>query len=118
MSIAHFDGASRLFGDVVALRDVTLTIEAGQTVGLLGPNGAGKSTLLSLLTGQRKPTSGSVRLFERDPRDPQARTALGSTPQQTALPEALKVGEIIDFVGGHFGNRMSTADLAAEFGLT
>ncbi|KRA23934.1 ABC transporter ATP-binding protein [Microbacterium sp. Root61] len=115
--LASFDHVTRRYGDIVAADDVTLDIAPGQIVGLLGPNGAGKSTLLSLLQGLRRPTSGTVRLFGGDPRDVRNRQLLGSTPQETALPEALKVGEVIDFVGGHFAHRVSTADLAAQFGL-
>lgn len=117
MTLARFDHATRRYGDVVAVHDVTLALEPGVLVGLLGPNGAGKTTLLSLLQGLRRPTSGTVTLFGGDPRDARNRRALGSTPQETALPETLRVGEVIDYVGGHFGNRVPTADLASQFGI-
>ena len=45
------------------------------------------------------------------------RRRLGSTPQETALPETLRVGEVVDYVGGHFADRVPTAELAAEFGF-
>lgn len=48
--------------EVVALRDVDLTVEAGQTVALVGPSGAGKSTLLTLLAGLVRPTVGRIHL--------------------------------------------------------
>ncbi len=117
MPLARFDRVTRRFGEIVAVDDVTLDIEAGTLVGLLGPNGAGKTSLLSLLQGLRRPSSGTVRLLGRDPQDPRARQRLGSTPQETALPETLRVGEVIDFVGGHFAERVPTGELAAEFGL-
>lgn len=116
--LARFEHVTRRFGPVVAVDDVTLDIEPGTLVGLLGPNGAGKTSLLSLLQGLRRPTSGTVRLLGRDPQDARARQRLGSTPQETALPETLRVGEVIDFVGGHFAQRVPTAELAAEFGLS
>ncbi|WP_083527658.1 ABC transporter ATP-binding protein [Curtobacterium ammoniigenes] len=46
--------------DFWALRDVSLEIEAGSTIGLLGPNGSGKSTLLKMIGGILEPTSGSI----------------------------------------------------------
>src|SRR5690606_35805381 len=115
--LARLDRVTRRFGDVVALDDVTLDIHPGAIVGLLGPNGAGKSTLLSLLQGQRRPTSGTVTLFGGDPRDAHRRSRLGSTPQETALPPTLRVGEVVDFVGRHYDDRVPVADLAAEFGF-
>ena len=117
-SLARFDHVTRRFGDVTALDDVSLEIGAGRIVGLLGPNGAGKTTLLSLLQGLRRPTSGSVELFGASPSDFRTRRLLGSTPQETALPPTLRVGEVIDFVGKHFENPVPTAAVADEFGLS
>lgn len=116
--LAVLDRVTRRFGASVALDDVSLAIEPGVVLGLLGPNGAGKSTALSLLQGLRRPTSGTVSLFGGDPQQARSRAGLGSTPQQTALPPTLRVGETIDFIGAHFDDRMPTAQLADEFGLT
>jgi ABC-2 type transport system ATP-binding protein len=109
---------TRRFGQVVALDDVTLEIGSGELVGLLGPNGAGKSTLLSLVSGQRKPDSGVVRLFGGDPRDAPSRQGLGLTPQETGLPATLKVREVVDFVGKHYANPVPTGELLEQFGLS
>ncbi|MBO0898787.1 ABC transporter ATP-binding protein [Cellulomonas sp. zg-ZUI22] len=109
---------TRRFGAVTALDDVSLRVDAGEIVGLLGPNGAGKTTLLSLVAGLRTPDEGTVRLFGADPRDPAARTSLGTTPQETGLPETLKVREVIDFVAGHFADPMPRDEVMARFGLT
>ena len=117
-ALAQLEHASRRFGDVLAVDDVTLEIEAGSMLGLLGPNGAGKTTLISLLNGLRRPTSGTVTLLGRSPQDVRSRQSLGSTPQETALPPTLRVGEVIDFVGKHFEQPMRTETLAEEFGLT
>ncbi|APF33758.1 ABC transporter ATP-binding protein [Microbacterium sp. AISO3] len=105
------------FGDVTALAGVTLDIHAGECVGLLGPNGAGKTTLLSLVEGLRTPTSGEVRLFGGDPRDASSRVRLGSTPQATALPDALRVSEVLDFVASHFPHPAPRSRLVDEFDL-
>lgn len=116
-ALAELRTVTRTYGAVTALDGIDLDILDGQILGLLGPNGAGKTTALSLVSGLIRPTTGTVRLFGRDPRDAAARQRLGTTPQQTALPETLRVGEVIDFVGGHFAERIPTAELAEEFGL-
>lgn len=115
--LATLDHVTRRYGALTAVDDVSLDVHDGTILGLLGPNGAGKSTIISLLQGLRRPTSGSVTLFGGNPSDAVTRQRLGSTPQETALPEPLRVGEVIDFVGGHFADRVPTAELAGSFGL-
>ncbi|GEP70860.1 ABC transporter ATP-binding protein [Cellulomonas soli] len=110
-------GVTRRFGAVTALDDVSLDVGDGELVGLLGPNGAGKTTLLSLVSGLRRPDSGAVRLFGGDPRDAANRLALGTTPQDTGLPATLTVGEVVDFVAGHYPTPMTRSEALARFGL-
>jgi len=117
-TLATLDHVTRRFGSVTAVDDVSLTIQPGTILGLLGPNGAGKTTIISLLQGLRKASSGTVTLFGGDPADARNRVRLGSTPQETALPDSLKVGEVINFVGSHLPDRRPAAELAEEFGLT
>ena len=60
-------GLVKRFGEIVAVDDVDLTVEAGDVYGFLGPNGAGKTTTLRMLLGLIRPSAGTVRLFGRDP---------------------------------------------------
>ncbi|MFG1611854.1 ABC transporter ATP-binding protein [Nonomuraea wenchangensis] len=70
MSLVRCDGVVQIYRaqdvEVVALRDVDLTIGAGETVALLGPSGAGKSTLLWLLAGLLRPSAGRLWLDGAD----------------------------------------------------
>ncbi|WP_326643282.1 ABC transporter ATP-binding protein [Nonomuraea fuscirosea] len=115
--LARAIDATRRYGDVLALDHVSLDLRAGELVGLLGPNGAGKSTLINLFAGLRRPTSGTVELFGGSPLDPVRRRGIGVTPQETGLPESLRVGEITGFVSAHFPDRVGTPELLARFGL-
>jgi ABC-2 type transport system ATP-binding protein len=66
MGIVEARGLSHRYGRRNALVDVHLEVPEGALYALLGPNGAGKTTLLQVLTGIRRPTSGSVALFGKD----------------------------------------------------
>jgi ABC-2 type transport system ATP-binding protein len=60
-------GLVKRYGDLTAVDNVDLTVERGDVYGYLGPNGAGKTTSLRMMLGLIVPTSGTVRLFGRDP---------------------------------------------------
>ncbi|HEY5244030.1 MAG TPA: ATP-binding cassette domain-containing protein, partial [Acidimicrobiales bacterium] len=60
------DGVSKAFGGIVAVRDVTFGVAAGESVGLIGPNGAGKTTLFDCIGGQLRPDRGTVALGGHD----------------------------------------------------
>ncbi|MCA9260750.1 MAG: ABC transporter ATP-binding protein [Planctomycetales bacterium] len=64
----ELDRLTRLYGPVIGVNDVSLSLPRG-AYGLLGPNGAGKSTLLNLITGQLRPTLGSVQVLGHVPRN-------------------------------------------------
>ncbi len=103
--IAALDSAGRRFGDVIAVDGVTLNVRPGSLLGVIGPSGAGKTTAVRLLNGSLRPTSGSARVFGRDPTalPAGARRRLGSMPQQVSLYDDLTVSENLDFVASLFG---------------
>ena len=59
-------GLGRRFGGLDAVKDVSLSIPAGQTLGIIGPNGAGKSTFVNLVTGHLRPSSGRILIDGKD----------------------------------------------------
>jgi ABC-2 type transport system ATP-binding protein len=84
-AVVATDHLSKWYGQVIGLNDVTLTIGRGVT-GLLGPNGAGKSTLLKLITGQLKPSKGTLRIFgEPVWGNPAIFLRMGVCPEQDAF---------------------------------
>src|SRR4051812_31016836 len=59
-SILEVREATKRFGGVVAVQDISFDVLTGEILGLIGPNGAGKTTLVNLITGVAKPTHGSI----------------------------------------------------------
>ncbi|KAB2339984.1 ABC transporter ATP-binding protein [Actinomadura rudentiformis] len=116
-TLARASGATRRYGEVVAVDQVSVDVRAGELVGLLGPNGAGKSTLINMLVGLRRPTAGTVELFGGDPRSPANRRAIGVTPQETSLPATLRVAECYDYVAAHFPDPEDRDELLGRLGL-
>ena len=90
-------GLTRRFGGLTACDDVALALERGQLHALLGPNGAGKSTLINLLSGDLRPTSGSIRFKGTEiagmPPDRRSRLGIGRSYQKTNIFPAFTVFE-------------------------
>lgn len=69
------------YGDVLALDDVSLSVEAGRVTGLIGMNGSGKSTLFKTILGLVRPASGTITLGGADPASARKRGLVGYVPQ-------------------------------------
>ena len=98
-------GLARSFGEVEAVRGVSLHIEEGETVGLLGPNGAGKTTTLSMLAALLPPSSGDADIFGASLcRDAwTVRRLVGLAPQEVSLYPELTADENLRFFGRLYG---------------
>jgi branched-chain amino acid transport system ATP-binding protein len=97
MSVLELGGVGRRYGELRAVDEVTLAVEAGSRHAVIGPNGAGKSTLFHLISGTVRPTSGRVRFGGRDVTrwGPHRRTRLGMgrTFQHSSLFDGLTARE-------------------------
>jgi branched-chain amino acid transport system ATP-binding protein len=97
MSVLELQAAGRRYGELRAVDDVTLAVEAGSRHAVIGPNGAGKSTLFHLISGTVRPTSGRVRFAGSDVTrwGPHRRTRLGMgrTFQHSSLFDGLVARE-------------------------
>ncbi|WP_129134802.1 ABC transporter ATP-binding protein [Luteimonas sp. YGD11-2] len=101
--IAEWNGVTRRYGAVVAVRDVSLALNAGEATALVGHNGAGKTTLIKLLLGLVQPGEGTVRVAGVDPagaRGADARRTLGFLPENVAFHGAMTGTELMTFYAG------------------
>ena len=111
------DHISKWYGQVIGLNDVSVSIPAGIT-GLLGPNGAGKSTLLKLLTGQLKPSKGSITVLgEAIWRNPRLFFRVGFCPEQDAFYDRMTGLEWVSGLVRLNGYTESQANEAARAAL-
>jgi len=102
--VVNLRSIRKSFGDLVAVRDVSLSVAKGELLGLLGPNGAGKSTLVSLVVGLLTPDAGSVTIEGfGDPADARVRHHIGVATQALALYDALTGEENLRFFGRCYG---------------
>jgi len=98
-------GLSRRFGELVAVRDVSLEVLRGEIFGVLGPNGAGKSTTIRMLCGILDPSSGEGTVVGVDIRRDAERVKqrIGYMTQRFSLYEDLTVEENLKFYAGIYG---------------
>lgn len=92
------DAVTRRFGPVLAVDNLSLTVEPGQTLALLGPNGAGKTTTISMLLGLSAPDAGSIEVFGAAPGSPAARAGVGAMLQDGGMMPGVLVGELLAMV--------------------
>jgi putative spermidine/putrescine transport system ATP-binding protein len=111
----RLDGVSKRYGEVEAVREVSLDVADGEFVVLLGPSGCGKTTTLRLVAGFAEPTRGSVELGERDiTRLPPWKRNAGLVFQNYALFPHLTVAENVAF--GLEMRKMGPAETASRIG--
>lgn len=122
LEVEHF---TRRYGDKVAVRDVSLTVEAGDILGFIGHNGAGKTTLIRSVVGAQPASGGQVRVCGADvAREPvAAKRRLAYVPDNPDVYEFMTGIQYLDFMADVFGVDAATrhariAELAERLELT
>lgn len=95
--VVEAENLHKTFAWAPVLRDVSCTITAGEAVGIFGPNGAGKTTFLRVLATLLKPSSGTLKLFERPAHETAVRKRLGFLGHESFLYPDLTPNENLTF---------------------
>ena len=105
MDAIRIEGLTKQYGDVVAVEDLTLTVEKGELFSLLGINGAGKTTTIKMLSCLTKPTKGNAYLMGKSIRAEASavKSLIGVSPQETAVAPGLSVEENLALICGVHG---------------
>ncbi|WP_237391955.1 ABC transporter ATP-binding protein [Paenibacillus dendrobii] len=109
MNVLDIRGLTKKFDDFVAVDNISLTIREGEIFGFLGANGAGKSTTINMVSSLLRPTSGEIRILDKDimKQSRFAKLNLGIVPQDLAIYEDMTAYENVSFFAGLYGLRGS-----------
>jgi ABC-2 type transport system ATP-binding protein len=105
MSAIEIKNLTKKYRDVIAVNDLSLSIEEGELFSLLGVNGAGKTTTIKMLSCITKPTSGDAYIHEKSiSSDASAvKSLIAVSPQETAVASGLSVRENLELICGVYG---------------
>jgi len=118
-TIVHVEGLRKIYGETVAVADVSFEVYAGEIFGMVGPNGAGKTTTIECLEGLRQPDQGTVRVLGVDPQREShiLRERTGIQLQQSNLPDRMKVWEALDLYASFYPKAADWKALLVRLGL-
>jgi putative ABC transport system ATP-binding protein len=120
VSLLQLDGISRRYDTstaaVLALQEVTFSLEEGEVVGVFGPSGSGKTTLLNIVIGWDQPSSGTVTM---PPDMPEGWRGLAVVPQALGLVAELTAAANVELAAGgaNVGDDVTVAPLLEALGL-
>jgi ABC-2 type transport system ATP-binding protein len=118
MTVIEVSNLQKRYGETVAVRDVSFTVDSGEIFGILGPNGAGKTTTVECVAGLRHPDAGTITVLGLPPRDVSLRTLVGVQLQESQLQEKLSVREALELYSSFYPDPADWRTLADELGLT
>jgi ABC-2 type transport system ATP-binding protein len=116
MVALQLDAVAKKYGEVVALHELSMSVEAGEMFGLIGPDGAGKTTAIRLMCGLLKPDHGAVRVLGRDPvrEHLDVTQTIGYLSQRFSLYGDLSIDENISFFAEIHGLSMRDPKIRAR----
>lgn len=111
---------SKSYGDLVAIKNLSLSVKYGTVFGLLGANGAGKSTTVECILGTKKQDSGSVTILDLCPVHDRKILfeKVGVQFQEAHYQEHIQVGELCEVTASLYKNAADYKDLLVQFGIS
>ncbi|MCD6474206.1 MAG: ABC transporter ATP-binding protein [Thermoplasmata archaeon] len=116
MNVIEVRGLTKVYGNVVAVDNISFDVRKGEVFSLLGPNGAGKTTTVEIIEGIRKPTKGEIKVFGG--KVERAKEKIGVLPQEFQSMERLTVRETLEYFSSFYKKSMDIEELIEMVGLT
>lgn len=119
MNVIEVEQLRKVYGQTVAVEDVSFTVQKGEIFGIVGPNGAGKTTTVESIIGLRKPDGGTISVLGLNPQTAPETLShrIGVQLQQAALPDRMKVWEALDLYAAFYKQTVPWEPLLAQWGL-
>ena len=110
--IIECEHLTKRYGDLIAVNDVTFSIEKGEIFGLVGPNGAGKTTLIEMIEGLRTPDGGSIKALGLVPtrQGDELKEKIGVLLQTTSIQPNIKVKESLQLFASFYQHALDNTE--------
>ena len=115
--ILKVENLKKSYQGKAVLKGLNFHLRTHEIVAFLGPNGAGKSTTMKMIMGLRHPDHGEIKVFNESPKHLHVKDRIGYTSQELSFPPHLLVHEVLNFVGAHYKNSISLAEIFERFQL-
>jgi ABC-2 type transport system ATP-binding protein len=117
--VIKVENLSKTYGELMAVKNLSLSLKRGCVFGLLGANGAGKSTTIECILGTKVPDSGSVAILDMNPRTKRKELyeRVGVQFQEANYQENIRVAELCEFTASLYKNVADYNSLLMQFGI-
>ena len=116
ISVSHL---TKIYGDLIAVDDISFEVKRGEVFAFLGPNGAGKTTTVEMIESIRKPTKGLIKIFGKDISKSfsEIKERIGVLPQEFKSFERLTVRETLEYFSSLFNKHIEISKSLKEMNL-
>ncbi|KAA0008370.1 MAG: ABC transporter ATP-binding protein [Thermoplasmata archaeon] len=116
MKAIEVKNLTKVYGNIIAVDNVTFFVEEGEIFSLLGPNGAGKTTTVEIIEGIRNADKGEVKIFGKNLND-EIKEKMGILPQEFQSMERLNVKETLEYFASFYRKSIDIDELIEMVGL-